>query len=232
MTWLARFKDLQLSDAEARALIVLREAGAMDNATWRDINKVDTLTASQSLRRLREAGLLERQGRGSATWYSPGDRMTDSDTQAPGDLAGSSSSPPSLPVGPDGLSTRLDGLSSRPDGLSTKLASVPDGLETSPNGSREDERSALLNELPDELAARIARIGQRHPPEAIRELVIELCRHRDYRAEELARLLARKIGTVRHDYLRPLLREGRIAMTRPEQPSAPRQAYRTVEKRP
>jgi len=232
MTWLARFKDLQLSDAEARALIVLREAGAMDNATWRDINKVDTLTASQSLRRLREAGLLERQGRGSATWYSPGDRMTDSDMQARGGLADSSSTPPSLPVGLDGLSTRLDGLSSRPDGLSTKLAPGPDGLETSSNGTREDERSDLLNELPDELAARIARIGQRHSPEAIRELVIELCRHRDYRAEELGRLLARKIGTVRHDYLRPLLRDERIAMTRPEQPSAPRQAYRTVEKRP
>ncbi|MCH8479458.1 MAG: putative DNA binding domain-containing protein, partial [Wenzhouxiangella sp.] len=49
LVWLGRFKDLQLSDAEARALVVAREVGAMDNATWRDINKVDTLAASQGL---------------------------------------------------------------------------------------------------------------------------------------------------------------------------------------
>jgi len=55
-TWLAQFKDLHLSEDEAKALIVVREAGALHNGTYRELTKVDTLTASQSLRRLRDAG--------------------------------------------------------------------------------------------------------------------------------------------------------------------------------
>jgi ATP-dependent DNA helicase RecG len=75
LAWLARFKELQLSEAEARALVVAREAGAMDNQTYREINKVDTLAASKALRRLRDAGLFTQKDRGSATWYQPTARM-------------------------------------------------------------------------------------------------------------------------------------------------------------
>jgi ATP-dependent DNA helicase RecG len=88
----------------------------------------------------------------------------------------------------------------------------------------------LLNELPGELAAQVGSIGQRRPPEEVREVVVVLCQHRDYRAEELAQLLARNVETVRQNYLRPLLRAGRIVMTRPDKPNDPEQAYRAVTK--
>ncbi|MBE0550654.1 MAG: transcriptional regulator, partial [Rubrivivax sp.] len=45
-------------------------------------------------------------------------------------------------------------------------------------------------------------------------------------AEEIAALLSRNAETVRQNYLRPLLRAGRIAMTRPDKPNDPDQAYR------
>ena len=48
-----------------------REISALDNQTYREINKVDTLTTSQALRRLRDYGLFEQEDRGSATWYRP-----------------------------------------------------------------------------------------------------------------------------------------------------------------
>jgi len=54
IAWLAQFKDLHLSEDEAKALIVVREAGALNNGTYRELTKVDTLTASQALRRLRD----------------------------------------------------------------------------------------------------------------------------------------------------------------------------------
>ena len=49
IAWLAQFKDLHLSEDEAKALIVVREAGALNNGTYRELTKVDTLTASQAL---------------------------------------------------------------------------------------------------------------------------------------------------------------------------------------
>lgn len=193
LRWLTQFRELQLSDAEARALVVAREAGAIDNATYREINKVDTLVASGALRRLRDAGLFAQKGRGSATWYQPTDRL----------------------LGQMGvLSSDLVALSSNPVGLSSNLG---------------DQKSGVLSgELPEDLLVRLEQTGQRHPPAEMRELIAELCQLRPWRADELATLLHRKPETIRQDYLRPLMRAGRIAMTNPDKPNDPAQAYQTV----
>ena len=73
--WLSQFRDCSLENDDARALIVVRELGAIDNAAYRSINHVDTLMASGRLRRLRDAGLLEQRGKGAATYYLPGGRL-------------------------------------------------------------------------------------------------------------------------------------------------------------
>jgi ATP-dependent DNA helicase RecG len=229
LAWLARFKELQLSEAEARALVVAREVGAMDNQNYREINKVDTLAASKALRRLRDAGLFIQKDRGSATWYQPTARMlgdSGNRVMAEGGLAALGASGVLLSSDPSALSSNLGSLSSNPGGL----ASNPPALDSDP-APRDDplddpRRQALLNELPGALAARVGAIGRRNPPHEVREVVVSLCELRAWRAEELAALLGRKAETVRQDYLRPLLRAGRIAMTRPDKPNDPEQAYR------
>ena len=215
IAWLAQFKDLHLSEDEAKALIVVREAGALNNGTYRELTKVDTLTASQALRRLRDAGLLAQKGRGSATYYVPTERLLDS---------GLSSNPEALSSESEGLSTKLDGLSTKAGTLSTN----PDDLSTMLTEEQDAQRRALLNELPGALAARVGAIGQRHPPGEVCDAIVEICRLRDWRAEELATLLQRHSRYVRNNYLRPLMRDGRLAMTNPNEPSDPQQAYRAV----
>lgn len=231
LAWLARLKELQLSEAEARALVVAREAGAMDNQTYREINKVDTLAASKALRRLRDAGLFTQKDRGSATWYQPTARMLGLADQGGGKIGAGELT--AQGAGGAGLSSNPGGLTSNPQGLSSSLAGVTsnsEGLDSNP-ATRSDplsdpRRQALLNELPGGLAARVGAIGRRHPPDEVKDLVVTLCELRAWRAEELAALLSRKAETVRQDYLRPLLRAGRIVMTRPDKPNDPDQAYR------
>ena len=63
LQWLKLFSEFDLSSEEARALLVVREMGAITNADYRNINCVDTLSASASLRRLRDSGLLELKGK-------------------------------------------------------------------------------------------------------------------------------------------------------------------------
>jgi ATP-dependent DNA helicase RecG len=215
IAWLAHFKDLHLSDDEAKALIVVREAGALNNGTYRELTKVDTLTASQSLRRLRDAGLLAQKGRGSATYYVPTERLLDS---------GLSTKPEALSSESEGLSTKLDGLSTKAGALSTNSNDLSAMLAN----EQDAQRKALLNELPGALAARIGAIGQRHPPGEVCDAIVEICRLRDWRAEDLATLLQRHSRYVRNNYLRPLMRDGRLAMTNPNEPSDPQQAYRAV----
>ncbi len=72
LTWLRRLTFEPLSDEEARALVFVRELGAIDNAAYRAINRTDTLNASAHLRRLRSLDLLAMKGGGSRTYYEPG----------------------------------------------------------------------------------------------------------------------------------------------------------------
>jgi ATP-dependent DNA helicase RecG len=212
IAWLAQFKDAQLSPDEAKALIVVREAGAIDNAAYRALSKVDTLAASASLRRLRDAGLLQQKGRGSATYYVPAERLGLGERQ-PSDSADSA------------LSSNPPGLSSKPDALSSN----PSALSSNPPATEQDKaRAALLDDLPGSLAARLGAIGQRHPPQEIQDVVVALCRLRDWPVDELALVLRRNPEVVRQNYLRPLMRDGRLVMTRPDEPNDPQQAYRAV----
>ena len=72
LSWLRALTAESLSDEEARALVVVRELGAIDNAAYRNVNRTDTLNASVHLRRLRDLGLLVMKGSGSSTYYVPG----------------------------------------------------------------------------------------------------------------------------------------------------------------
>lgn len=61
---------MQLNDDEAKALILARETGAVDNASLRAITGLDTLSASQVLRKLHhQRELLVQGGASSATYY-------------------------------------------------------------------------------------------------------------------------------------------------------------------
>ena len=209
ITWLARFRDLHLSDEEAKALIVVREAGAIDNATYRALNKVDTLSASQALRRLRDAGLLTQKGRGSATYYTPTEKLAAEDNNPRGKPEPLSSKPPLLSSNPHTLPHTPTGLAGKFD---------------------EALAGALLDALPGSLAARLGAIGKRHPPEEVRGLVVELCTLRAWRVEELSTLLRRNPEVVRQNYLRPLMRDSLLTMTNPLEPNDPQQAYRAIER--
>jgi ATP-dependent DNA helicase RecG len=83
LRWLAQFESHGLTDGQRRGLIFLREAGALDNATYRQLNGSDTLAASQDLRRLRELGLIEKRGQGSATYYVPTPVVQSPDQEGP-----------------------------------------------------------------------------------------------------------------------------------------------------
>jgi ATP-dependent DNA helicase RecG len=122
----------------------------------------------------------------------------------------------------------LGGLSSNPGALSSNLGpqgSNPRQPEPQDDPLADPRRQALLKELPSGLATRVGTSGQRRPHQEVQDLVVALCELRPWRAEEIAALPGRNAETVRQNYLRPLLRAGRIAMTRPDKPNDPDQAY-------
>lgn len=118
--WLGHFADLELVEDEQRALIYVREVGAINNAAYRDLNRVETLIASGHLRKLRDAGLLEQKGKGAATFYVPTERLLNPASIPPGSPAAKPQPQESTPA----TSSQSQGFPVLPQGFPTIPATL------------------------------------------------------------------------------------------------------------
>lgn len=204
LQWLKLFTEFDLSSEEARALLVVREMGAITNADYRNVNCVDTLSASVCLRRLRDCGLLESKGKSSQTYYVPGKTIALKEARALNIPLSTELTTPQVGV----LSTELT-LYTSP--LSTELRTLP---------------SELLN-LPSDLKQELENLGLRTSPDNAKHLILRLCQVKPFKLPELACLLKRNAHYVRHHYIMPLIKTDKLEYLFPYQPNHPQQAYRT-----
>lgn len=216
--WLRQFQDIELTDEQARALVFVREAGAITNAAFRAINHMDVLTASQQLRRLRQNDLLQQKGKGSQTYYVPTERLL-----AP--WQGIEAEPaPKLGAEP---------LSGNPPAQSVNLSpqSVNPGAQSvnlSPQSVNLLHGLARYPGLPADLEKSLTALKKRVPQPEMEELVWRLCHWRSLATDELAQLLGRNRNYVTNRFLTPMLRASRLEMTIPDQPNHPQQQYRAA----
>lgn len=198
LAWLRNLTAEQITDEESRALIFVRELGAIDNAAYRAINRTDTLNASAHLRRLRDLGLLEMKGAGSRTHYVPGTAF-----------AVSSQVSHSL------------GESSNPH------HSTPDTHQPTPNTHQPAaDTHQLLADLPTSLRVRIPRAGTKPRKETLRVLIQDLCAWRALSARDIAVLLGgRDHKHLVREFLSPMVHDNVLAYTIPEMDNHPEQRY-------
>ncbi|MBE0546263.1 MAG: putative DNA binding domain-containing protein [Rubrivivax sp.] len=203
LAWLTGFMHLHLSDDDAKALVFVKEAGAIDNGAYRELTGLDTLSASRALARLRDAGLLDQRGRTSGTYYLPTPKLL-----PPAASAGASAlayDPGALAHNPGALAHNPGALAHNPDALAHKLAGLP---------------------LP--LQERVRRLGQRAPPAEVEAAIVEILVWRELSVEDLVTVLGRRADTLR-TYLGRLVRKGRVRLRHPQQPNHPQQAYRAAD---
>ncbi len=133
--WLSQFEALSLSDGQKQALIFVREVGAIDNHTYRQMVDCDTLKASAELRQLKNFDLLQNKGKGKGTYYMAGSKL--------------STSPQALSTSPQALSTPPQELSASPQELSAppqiseKLRAKIDALKKRENDAQKIEAIVL-----------------------------------------------------------------------------------------
>ena len=120
LAWLRTLSSEPLSDDEARALVFVREVGAIDNGVFRSFGSNDTLNASAHLRRLRDLGLLVMKGSGNRTYYVGSEALLPT-TSAEGDPHQLGSDPHQLGSDPHQLSPDPHQL---PPELAARLASA------------------------------------------------------------------------------------------------------------
>ncbi len=201
VAWLGGLTAEKLSDEESRALVFVRETGAIDNATYREINAADTLDASTHLRRLRDLKLLEKKGSGSRTYYEPGEAFL------PGPRAESGAG--------EGESHQAGAQSRELEGQSREV-----GTE-----SRDPDASLTTQDLPQDLQQTVAGLSKRPKEDALRGVIRAICAWRPVTSAQLASLLDRRQDPLVRDHLKPMVEAGSLRYTIPAMPNHPNQAY-------
>lgn len=200
--WLHGLAGTNLGSEEAKALIYARETGALDNTACRDLSGLDTLAASHVLRRLRDRGLLEKQGSGSRTYYtlsSPSQRPKTSSEQAV------------LPL------EEVD--------IPIRAGHSPYGDSANPHMFAAKSPDELTG-IPVDLLMRIQAAGKKPRQAILRGFVLELCALRAFSAVALCRVLGRSnSGELTRDHLKPMREAGQLALLYPESEKHPHQAY-------
>ena len=207
--WLTSLNVSGLTDEDARALVYVRETLSIDNATYRDFNQVDVLNASQHLRRLRDQGLLEQRGKGSATYYIPTDRFL-------------STLPDRAPATPQPQAgERNFGMA---DAESISRGSKPSMPDADP--IQVSVEPIQVSDLPLALQEQIQRLGKKPAPQVLRAAIVSACAWQPLSASDLSRLLDRSRVYLLNDHLSELVADKQLELTIPEQPRHPRQTYR------
>ncbi len=232
--WLSHFKEANLSEDEARILIHAREMNFVNNAICQDYTGLDTLGVSGILKKLRNLGLLEQHSHASATYYTPTSRLLHPDMADFQKVEPQETSQGIQPTnssfeaeGP--LPTMLEGETERDNDLPTMLTSLTTKLEGGPGGS--DSLTTMVLSLPPQLEETIHYLGKRGTPTEVQILIAKICEIRPYSRAELSDLLDRTPKWIYQNYLKPMIRDGVLELTIPENPKSPKQAYRTKSRK-
>lgn len=200
--WLRHYAGTVVGADEAKVLLYARATGAVDNSACRDFCGLDTLSASLVLRRLRDRGLLEKQGAGNRTYYI----LSGSDSRQ-----ASNNAQPELPLGNHTSSVVDVGISGNHHKLDVQYT------------------QALVG-IPEELRLQIQNAGKKPRKAVVRALLQDLCSLRPYTAQELCLILGRSNPReLSRLHLKPMRELGVLSLQYPESEKHPHQAYRTTD---
>ncbi len=247
--WLGQFNKFDLSDPQKQALIFVREVGAIDNHTYRQMADCDTLKASNDLRLLKNYNLLKPKGKGKATYYLAGASLNIEiiDTKKIDTIILSAEAKDILSTeakdilsteAKDVLSTEVkDVLRTEAENvLSAEAKDVPstevkDVLNTEAKDVLSTEainldRSVLLGELPNALSIKILELRERENNiTKVKEVIKAICKVRAYKLIEIASLLQKGDNYISRKYLKPMIDGGELKFLYPEMVKHPEQAY-------
>ena len=198
--WLRSLTTEALDSDEVKVLIYARATGAVDNTACRDFTGLDTLSASRALRRLRDRGLLVKQGAGSRTHYAL--------------------------VRPSGGGMDVRGQVRLPLETPAEGHGSPYGVGANPHMLGAQTPYGLHEGIPEELLLRLQRAGKKPRQAVLRDLIQDLCRLRPFTANELSALLGgRDAGELKRLHLKPMRNAGILTLLFPESEKHPHQAY-------
>ena len=252
MEWLAQYAEFGLVNEQKLALVFVREVGAIDNATYRQLDpSITHARARLEIHKFCDLGFIEKKGQGRNTYYirtskvvSLGERLLPQGEKIPPQderllpqhgILGERLPPQDERLLPQHgtLGERLPPQDERllpQHGTLGERYQGEDERYQGKLGTFEEEcmlkpREELVRELPNELQERVNNIGNRASRETVCQLLIDLCAFKPYSYEELASILQRSPKALKDKYLKPLRLANKLFYWIPEMINHPLQKY-------
>ena len=223
--WLSLFAKYELNNEQKLSLIFIRELGAIDNITYRQLNSdITSRKATVDLHRMCENGLFELRGQRRNAYYVAGQEFVwlNSNSRAK-DLNGRADE---KMYGGDGEMYRADGENGRADRENGR-ADKENGRADKENGRADKENGRAL---PKELLQKCKSLKKWESSEKMKGIVLELCAFMPLSLNDIAQIINRRSHSVRYLYINPLIESGELFYTIPEMLNHPNQKYTTKKK--
>ncbi|KVR78798.1 transcriptional regulator [Burkholderia vietnamiensis] len=220
-------KFAELSALEKLIVVTASVEGYVDHKRIREITDEHPADITKTLSKLSREGLLSATGHGRGTVYFDtrqlDELLADAEAEVFAAPAGGLSTRPLAEVfAPERVAPQPPNLDSGGLGASSEgFEPSSEGLISLPTASLDGARLVVLSRYPGGLPGKMK-------PEALRELILELCAIEALSLRDLAALLDRSPDFIRIQYIRPLVVEGLIVPEFPDRPRHPAQRYRRI----
>ena len=216
MEWLAQYAEFGLVNEQKLALVFVREVGAIDNATYRQLDSSIThARARLEIHKLCDLGFIEKKGQGRNTYYiktskvvSLGERLRPQDERL-------------LPQHGT-FGERYQGEGERYQGEVGIFGERYQGEDERYQGINREE---LLLLLPDDIKKRIDEVGKRVPKDVLNKLVVDMCSIVPLSMDDLSVLLHRNSKSFKNKNIKVLLETKQLFYWIPEMINHPLQKY-------
>ena len=241
MEWLAQYAEFGLVNEQKLALVFVREVGAIDNATYRQLDSSIThARARLEIHKLCDLGFLEKKGQGRNTYYirtskvvsleerlrPQGERLLPQDEKIPpqhGTLG------EKIPPQGERLLPQHGILGERYQGENERYQAFEERYqgEVGTFGERYQgvNREELLLLLPDDIKNRIDEVGKRVPKDILNKLVVDMCSIVPLSMDDLSVLLHRNSKSFKNKNIKVLLETKQLFYWIPEMINHPQQKY-------
>ena len=184
----------------------VREVGAIDNATYRQLDSSIThARARLEIHKLCDLGFLEKKGQGRNTYYIRTSKV--------------------VSLGERLLPQHGTLCEKLPPQHGTLCERLPPQHGTFEIESQTKSRNELLRELPKGLQERVAKLGKWASQEKVSQLLVDLCAFKPYSYEELALIIQRAAKPMKDKYIKPLRLANKLFYWIPEMINHPQQKY-------
>ena len=217
---MAQYAEFGLVNEQKLALVFVREVGAIDNATYRQLDSTIThARARLEIHKLCDLGFIEKKGQGRNTYYirtskvvSLGERLRPQNERL---LPQHGTLGEKIPPQHGTLGEKIPHQGEK----------IPPQHGTFEIESQPKSRNELLRELPKGLQERVAKLGKWASREKVSQLLVDLCAFKPYSYEELALIIQRAAKPMKDKYIKPLRLANKLFYWIPEMINHPLQKY-------